>query len=94
MIHVNTYGIMAIIATASAFLLFLPEMMPRCTLCGKYKFRPFFKLHITAGMRPGYSSYRSACRKCCAKFNIHGMIDFDTVRKIRTGIKSRLNVGI
>jgi len=71
------------------FLLFLPDIMPRCSCCGRLKPRPFIRIHRGIGMNPGYRGNRSVCTKCCRKYDIESLSDLDRIADIKR--KLRLN---
>jgi hypothetical protein len=74
------------------FIVFFPDIFPRCASCRKIKFRASFRVHGISGVGLGYSKQRSVCRKCCMKYNIETLGDYkridDIRRKIEAGIKT------
>lgn len=49
------------------YLIFAPEIFPRCSHCGKIKPRSAFLFHITTSMRLSRRGNLSLCKKCCEK---------------------------
>lgn len=68
-------------------LLFLPELLPRCSCCGKLKPRPFIRIHRPVGLNPGYRGNRSVCIKCCRKYDITVLSDLDRLNVIKRQIR-------
>ena len=60
-----TPGIAAVLI--AAYLLFSPELLPRCAHCGKIKPRPAFLFHISISIRLSRKGNLSLCKKCCEK---------------------------
>jgi hypothetical protein len=77
-----------ILTAAVLLLLFLPDLLPRCSCCGRLKPRPFIRLHKPVGLNPGYGGNRSVCIKCCRKYDISVLSDLDRLN----GIKRRLRL--
>jgi len=77
------YAISAIIL----FLLFLPDIMPRCSCCEKLKLRPFIRIHRGVAMNPGYRGNRSVCTKCCRRYNIETLSDLDRIISIKRKLR-------
>ena len=69
------------------FLLFLPDLMPRCCCCNKLKPRPFIRIHRVVGINPGYGGSRSVCTKCCREYSIENLKDLDQLFTIRRKIR-------
>ena len=69
------------------FLLFIPDMFPRCSCCRKYKLRPFIRIHRAVTINPGYGGSRSVCTKCCRQYDIADLKDLDQVLTIRRRVK-------
>lgn len=79
----------AILAIMVAFLVFLPDIMPFCLSCKKYKLRPFFKIHRYESIFPGYHTSKSICKKCCRKYEFNTLSDYYSfVDARRKAIKS------
>jgi len=69
------------------FLLYVPEIFPKCGCCQKKKFRMFFRIHRAVSVRPGYSGNRSVCRRCCREYGITDINDLDKIRDIKRRLK-------
>lgn len=68
-------------------LLFLPDLLPRCSCCGKLKPRPFIRIHRPVGLNPGYRGNRSVCIKCCRKYDITALSDLNRLNVIKRQIR-------
>ncbi len=68
-------------------LLYIPELFPRCSCCGRKKFRPFIRIHKAVDINPGYSGCRSVCRKCCIKYDLKDLADLDRFIKVRRKVR-------
>lgn len=77
----------AAVAFIVMFLLYIPDMFPKCSCCGKKKFKAFFRIHRVVGINPGYSGSRSVCSKCCLEFSIEDLDDLDRLMDIRRKMK-------
>jgi len=77
----------AALAAIILFLLYIPDMFPKCSCCGKKKFKPFFSIHRVVGINPGYSGSRSICKRCCREYNIESLCDLDRLIEIRRKMK-------
>lgn len=77
----------AALAAIILFLLYIPDMFPKCACCGKKKFKPLIGIHRVVGIKPGYSGSRSVCKKCCREYNIESLYDLDRLIDIRRKIK-------
>jgi hypothetical protein len=75
------------ILAAVIFLLYIPDLFPKCSCCHAKKFRPFFRIHKAVGINPGYGGNRSVCRKCCRKYDIENLKDLDRFISIRNKVK-------
>ena len=77
-------ALMIIIPAAIAiFVIMLPDIFPQCYVCGEKKVRPLFRIHRIVSLKPGYSSAKSVCEKCCRKFDIESTSDMERVRRIK-----------
>lgn len=76
-----------IFAFTILFVLFIPDMFPKCSCCFKKKFRPFFKIHKSISINPGYGGSRSVCIKCCRKYGIEELKDLDRLILIKRKLK-------
>lgn len=72
-----------VLAALLLTVLFLPDLLPRCSCCLRLKPRPLFRIHKAVGLNPGYRGYRSVCKKCCRKYDINGLSDLDRLKSIR-----------
>lgn len=79
--------VFAAVAVLVLFILFLPDIMPRCSCCKKLKPRPFFRIHRAVGINPGYGGSRSVCSKCCRQYNITNIQELDKVLDIRRKLR-------
>lgn len=77
----------AALAFIILFLLYIPDMFPKCSCCGKKKFKPFFRIHRVVGINPGYGGSRSVCNKCCVEYGIETLDDLDRLMDIRRKMK-------
>jgi hypothetical protein len=68
-------------------LVFLPELLPRCSCCKKLKPRIFFKIHTSVGLNPGYRGNMSVCRKCSKRYNIYNLDDLKVFKSIRRKVE-------
>jgi hypothetical protein len=68
-------------------LLYIPEMFPRCSSCGRIKPRFLFRLHHAIGINPGYKGNRSVCRRCCRQYGITGIKDLYALQEIKKKLK-------
>jgi hypothetical protein len=86
----------SIILLITIFLLFLlvffSDLFPKCSMCRKIKFRPFFRLHKSGSILPGYHASKSVCKKCCSKFNIHSFNDYEYIKRLKMKIELDLNM--
>lgn len=71
------------ISAVILFLLFLPDIMPRCSCCNRLKPRLFIRIHRGIGMSPGYGGNRSVCTKCCREYNIETLNDLEKLINIK-----------
>ena len=69
------------------FILFLPDIMPRCSCCNKLKLRPFIRIHRAVSINPGYGGSRSVCTKCCRQYNITNIQDLDKLIDIKRKLR-------
>ena len=76
-------------------LLYIPELFPGCSCCGKKKFRPFIRIHRAVSLNPGYGGCRSVCRKCCLKYDLKDLADLDRFIEVRRKVRmERLTKGL
>lgn len=75
-----------LLAVLLLLLLFLPDLLPRCSCCLRLKPRPLIRIHRAVGLNPGYKGYRSVCKKCCRKYDISELSDLDRLKRIRRRI--------
>ena len=78
-----------ILASIILFVLFIPDIFPRCSCCRKKKLRPFIRIHRAVSINPGYGGSRSVCTKCCRKYDIENLKDLDKLMLVKR--KLRLN---
>jgi len=76
-----------ILAFTILFLLFIPDMFPKCSCCLKKKFRPLIRIHMAVSMNPGYGGSRSVCVKCCRKYDIKDLKELDQLIIIKRKLK-------
>jgi hypothetical protein len=69
------------------FVLFIPEIFPRCSCCRKLKFRPSMRIHKTISLKLGYGGNCSVCKSCCRKYNITCLKDLEQVKDIKRRLK-------
>ena len=62
-----TFMIKIILILLAAFLIYVPELLPRCAHCGRIKPRSRFLFHICISMRLSRKGNLSLCKKCCKK---------------------------
>jgi hypothetical protein len=79
--------ILLLAVTVIILWVFLPDMLPLCGVCGKKKPRPFFRIHTTVSVGPGYRGKKSACRKCCRKYGLWSVQDLTLLQKARRKAK-------
>ena len=80
----SIFTLFMLFATTLLIYMLIPDILPRCSCCGKLKLRTFFRVHKTTGLKPGYSSNKSICKKCCRKYEIDdldGYYRFDHIRR-------------
>jgi hypothetical protein len=87
MIFTVRWLIFLILSAVVLFLLFLPDLMPRCSYCGRYKLRPLFRIHRAVSINPGYGGSRSVCTKCCREYDIESLQDLDRLIAIKRRLK-------
>jgi hypothetical protein len=76
-----------IIAAIILFLLFLPDILPKCSCCKKFKLRPFMRIHRAISINPGYGGSRSVCIKCCRQYNITNIQELDKLMDVRRRLR-------
>lgn len=76
-----------IMTVALLLLLFLPDLIPRCSSCNRLKPRTLIRIHKPVGLSPGYRGNRSVCIKCCRKYNISTLSDLDRLDIIKRHIR-------
>lgn len=62
-----TFMIKIALILLAAFLIYSPELLPRCAHCGRIKPRRCFLFHICIGMQLSRKGNLSLCKKCCKK---------------------------
>lgn len=77
----------SIIALIILFILFIPDIFPKCSCCHRKKLRPFIRIHRAVSINPGYGGSRSVCAKCCRKYNIEDLKDLDQIIIIKRKLK-------
>jgi hypothetical protein len=91
----HIYVFFMISASLICILIFLPELLPRCSCCRRLKPRVFFKIHTCVGLNPGYRGNLSVCRKCSKRYGISNLDDykvFNTVRrKVEVQMGTKMN---
>lgn len=88
----NPFLLFVIIAIVLVCIMFYADFFPKCSLCGKIKPRAFFKIHKIFRVLPGYKGNRSACYKCCRKYDIHNIKDLIGVKKIKRNVEINVNL--
>jgi hypothetical protein len=73
---------------------FFPDLFPYCSCCKKIKFKAFFRINKAVKIRPGYSGSKSVCRKCCRRYDIETLEDFQKVMDIRRKIELKLDMTV
>ncbi|MBE7056716.1 MAG: hypothetical protein E7388_04665 [Ruminococcaceae bacterium] len=51
------------------FIIYIPEILPRCDCCHKIKLRGKFKFHVQTKMTLTRKGKLSLCKTCCEKEN-------------------------
>ncbi len=77
----------AALAAVILILLYIPDLFPLCSCCGKKKFKPFISIHRVIGINPGYSGSRSVCKRCSREYNIESFGDLDRLIEIKRKMK-------
>ncbi len=72
-----------IIGSAIAFVIYFPEIFPKCFLCGKIKFRKCFSLHRDISLSLGRRGSKWVCKKCCRKHDISTLADADKKKELK-----------
>lgn len=85
----SKFALMIIVFFIILFFLYIPDLFPQCSCCGKKKFRFFFRIHKVVGISPGYRGCRSVCRKCCKKYDLKDLSDLDKLMSITRKLKIR-----
>ena len=78
---------LAILGASVSFIIFIPEIFPRCAICRKIKLRFRFLLHTHISLSLTRNGNKSICKKCCSKENIHTFSDFTTKHEIKKRAK-------
>jgi len=76
-----------ILASTILFVLFTPDIFPKCSCCQKKKLRPFIRIHRVVSINPGYGGSRSVCTKCCRKYDIEDLKDLDQLILVKRKLK-------
>ena len=79
-----------IISAFLLFIMFFPDIFPKCSNCKKIKFRTMFRIHKNVSLRPGYKASKSVCRKCCRKYGIDSLKEYERYENIRKKAEYRL----
>jgi hypothetical protein len=79
----------AFLAAIVLFLLYIPELFPKCHLCKKKKPRFLFKVHRAVSLNIGYGGNRSICKKCCRQYALSDIADLERLQKIKKRIKKQ-----
>lgn len=79
-----------IIAALLIIVMFWPDIFPYCSSCKKVKPRFRFKIHKSVNLRLGYSANRSVCKKCCGKYGIDSLREYERIEQIRKRLQYRL----
>lgn len=66
-----------------AFIIFYPEIFPRCGCCGKTKFITRFLFHTCINMKLSRKGNQSICKKCCSSNGIVSLAHFRKMYEIR-----------
>jgi len=83
--HTGLFGIVLVFIIL--FMLYIPDIFPKCSCCRKKKLRPFFRIHRAVSINPGYGGSRSVCTKCCRKYNIEDLKDLDHLILVQKKLK-------
>jgi hypothetical protein len=80
------------IITASLLLIvvFFPDLFPRCSNCKKIKPRFMFRIHKNVSLRLGYKANRSVCKKCCRKYDLYTLNEYERYESLREKVAYRL----
>ena len=78
---------LAILATIISFIVYIPEIFPRCNLCKKIKFRWQFSLHTDISLSLSRKGNQSVCKKCCLRENINNFSDLHTKKEIKNRVE-------
>ncbi|NLN05395.1 MAG: hypothetical protein GX166_11400 [Clostridiaceae bacterium] len=65
-----------VVFAVTAFLVFFPEIFPRCEYCRKIKPRRLFQFHKSISLKLTYKGNLSLCKKCCKKYNFTSLDRF------------------
>ncbi len=81
------YLFIIVSAAIAIFISFLPELFPRCSCCLRIKPRPFIRIHRAVSLSPGFGGNRSVCIKCCRKYDISDLNDFEKIARIKRKLR-------
>lgn len=76
-----------ILGAAVGFIVYLPELLPRCSVCKKIKPRWRFGLHTDVSLSLSRKGNKSVCKRCCSKEEIQSIADLRTKKEIKDRVK-------
>jgi len=82
-IIMNLFVLFGVFALILVFVMFFTDIFPRCSICRKIKFRAFIRIHEASSMLPGYRKSKTACRKCCKKYNVSSFKEYQQLYRIK-----------
>jgi hypothetical protein len=88
------FSLILILAVIIIIIIFIPDLFPYCGNCKRVKLRSFFRIHKIVGIKLGYSSNKSVCRKCCQKYGIYTYREYEELEKARRKIKIHMDAGL
>jgi hypothetical protein len=90
----SVFSLILILAVIIIIIIFIPDLFPYCGNCKRVKLRSFFRIHKIVGIKLGYSSNKSVCRKCCQKYGIYTYREYEELEKARRKIKIHMDAGL
>ena len=80
---IRVFAELSLLAFLIAFLVFWPELFPRCCLCHRVKPRFLFSLHKDISLSLSRKGNRSVCKKCCTTRNLSSFSELTTYQEIQ-----------
>lgn len=77
----DIFQIVLIFGTLISFLVFLPDIFPKCDCCRWFKPRFMFRIHETIKISLGYNAVVAVCTKCCKCKDIKTINEYNLVKK-------------